>query len=960
MEKSLELADETILKYLLLVSGVAIAYGITGHISLLMSAPPGYAATIWPSSGIALAAVLVLGNRVWPGVLIGSFFVNAWTGFDDSSTQAIVESFGVPIGIGFGAALQSVVGAFLVRRFAGFPNLLSTERDVFSFLFWGGPIGCLVSSTIGISVLLIAGKIPASNILINFGAWWFGDTIGVLIFTPLILVWTLTPRHLWALRRQYVTVPVVFSLILALAAVAYGANQERRQLASQFEKQAANFAEALDKNLSEHLGALSALQDLYSASVHVNRNDFRAFVSRTLRDQKDIKALSWNPRVLQHERVLYEEEVRQEGFADFHITQRNLDGQLARADERAEFVTVRYIEPFDENRKAFGFDVASNPVRRAALALARDTGEKVATGRITLVQETSKQFGILVFAPIYKNGLPQNTVEDRRRNLFGFAVEVLRGGDLVTNAFNNLDQDGIVVRLTDKSAPEDAQFLFENTSVDHAVNKIQATGYFGDTLTIGKSFPLAVAGRQWSLDVLPDQTYVATRQTNNSGLVFIIGMLLTCSVGVFVMVVSGQGAILQQRVDDRTRALQLSEGEANAANKAKSEFLANMSHELRTPLNAIIGFSDIIKTEILGPIKPEMYVTYAHDIFSSGQHLLDVIQSILDMSKIESGQHTINIIRSDFNHICEEALVMVRGRAEKEKVILEQHLFEPSPFVMADKAVTRQVLINLLTNAVKFTPEGGRVTLSTLLDDRRLVVSIADTGIGMDAESVERAMEPFVQIEREQGRSHEGTGLGLPLTHKFIDMQHGTFDLQSDLGVGTTATFTLLLASVPLVNEQIGNIDSLVWLQSMSVGVREWDGDHRKLLKLINDLGKLSVRAKTVEEINNAFQTLSEYANIHLRSEEKVMERMGYPELDAHKVQHEEFRKWIKDLQDRFEANPDEWNMRETGDYLLNWLYSHILTIDMQYKDFFKSRSVDLGEQLEKYAGLDASSKRET
>ena len=164
------------------IIGLAAAYALFGWLGLLLAIPPGFATAVFPSSGIALAAVLVYGYRIWPGVLLGSFLVNSWTGLDAITMSTIVEGGAVSITIGAGAALQAVSGAFLVRRFAGFPNPLANEREVFSLLFLGGPVSCLVNSVIGVLALLAAGKIPASDVFINFGTWWFGDVIGVFIF----------------------------------------------------------------------------------------------------------------------------------------------------------------------------------------------------------------------------------------------------------------------------------------------------------------------------------------------------------------------------------------------------------------------------------------------------------------------------------------------------------------------------------------------------------------------------------------------------------------------------------------------------------------------------------------------------------------------------------------------------------------------------------------------------------
>lgn len=246
--------------------------------------------------------------------------------------------------------------------------------------------------------------------------------------------------------------------------------------------------------------------------------------------------------------------------------------------------------------------------------------------------------------------------------------------------------------------------------------------------------------------------------------------------------------------------------EAEAANLAKSMFLANMSHELRTPLNAIIGFSDVIRMEVYGPIKPAKYVDYALDIFNSGHHLLDVITAVLDMSKIEAGKHTVCIDRIDFNHTCDEAMVMVKGSAEKKGLTLTCDLSDKPVFIMADKAMTRQVLINLIANAIKFTPRGGEIKVKTKPDAHALIVSVSDTGIGMNADDVQRAILPFIQMEREKGVSHEGTGLGLPLTKKFIEIQHGVFRLESEAGKGTTATFSLPLAEAMEMKRVSGEV----------------------------------------------------------------------------------------------------------------------------------------------------------
>jgi integral membrane sensor domain MASE1 len=182
---------------------LAAGYCVVGRLALLMAIPPGYATAVWPAAGLALAALLLLGDRMWPGVMLGSFFVNVWTSLDLSSAASVLKSVGLATSVGAGAALQAVVGARLVRRFVGHPNLLDREQDVIRFLVLGGPVGCLVSASVGVATLCLAGVVAAADCLFHWWTWWVGDTIGVVIFAPLILLWT-ADRHQVPRRRQLI------------------------------------------------------------------------------------------------------------------------------------------------------------------------------------------------------------------------------------------------------------------------------------------------------------------------------------------------------------------------------------------------------------------------------------------------------------------------------------------------------------------------------------------------------------------------------------------------------------------------------------------------------------------------------------------------------------------------------------------------------------------------------------
>ena len=228
---------------------------------------------------------------------------------------------------------------------------------------------------------------------------------------------------------------------------------------------------------------------------------------------------------------------------------------------------------------------------------------------------------------------------------------------------------------------------------------------------------------------------------------------------------------------------------AEQANKAKSEFLANMSHELRTPLNAVMGFSEIIHKEIFGPVGHEKYLTSAADIHGAGEHLLELINEVLDLSKIEAGQTVLNEELVLLNEQVQSTVALVRNWASEKNVTLKIDLDDDLPSIVSDQTAMKQIILNLLTNALKFTPSGGEVSCSsTVAKDGGVMLKVADTGIGIDDADMARVLEPFGQVAAADSRDHEGTGLGLPITNKLTELLGGTFKLESEFGVGTQVT----------------------------------------------------------------------------------------------------------------------------------------------------------------------------
>ena len=526
--------------------GTAFLYFLAGKFALLLAVPPGYASPIWPAAGFALACVLLFGNRVWPGIVIGHFLVNVGTSMDVSTADAAVRSILIPVGIGFGGAGQAMLGAYLIRRFVGWPNPLISEKETIRFFLLGGPVACLVSSTIGVGILIIAGIVVAGQIASNWSIWWLGDTLGALLAPPLLLVWLAQPRELWASRRKLLFLPLSGAMIASVILYLIVSHAEQSRIETEFKNSAILMSDAVKTNIYATVDAGDTVADFMQHSKDVTREEFRSFVTPLLARYPYIKAISWDPRVLDADRKKHEDKSKKEGYPQYGIKEKTADGHLAKAPPRADYIPVHYLEPVNGNEQALGYNLASEPKRMEALERAARTGQSAVSGKIRLVQDANGPHGVLLLHPVHGSGENGKTVK-------GFVTVVMYVDENIKAALKDVDLGDFKIELEDLSAVAGERMLARFDGVywtDTAETQKAGTGP-GPGISHHATFTMA--GRTWAVSISPTAKYLDAHYSWPSWMSLAIGMLFCGLLSIFLLSVTGKSTVLEQTIRERTR-----------------------------------------------------------------------------------------------------------------------------------------------------------------------------------------------------------------------------------------------------------------------------------------------------------------------------------------------------------------------------------------------------------------------
>jgi two-component sensor histidine kinase len=691
-----------VLRTIARTAAVAVAYYVAGRLALVLAIPPGYATAVWPAAGVALVAILVFGYRVWPGILIGHFFANVFTAYDVSSLGATVRSVALPLTIAGGGVLQAVCSAALIRRVIGPTVVLQDEKEIATFLALGGPLGCLISASIGMISLYASGMVSLADIPFSWFTWWVGDTIGVLVVAPVLLAWLAPPRDRWRNRRAALTWSTAVALALAVGLYVYISGREQQRIRTEFERTADALIRLFTDAVDRHLEAVMSLRDLYTSAGLMDRADFAAFARPLQLRHPGVQALEWAPVVPDAQRAKLEDSVRREGYPTFAISDPHQAGQMTPAPHRPQYVPVLFVEPLAGNEAAVGFDLTSLPSRRDVIDRARDSGLAAASGRLVLVQEREQQFGVLVALPVYQRGAASSTVEQRRSALLGYVLGVYRIGDLIQAALSGAEVSHIDLTLSDDRAPSAERLLY-------------ASGGPAPSLPWRRIATAAVGDRQWSIHLAPSSDYAILHRNWQAWTVLTVGLLFASLLEMMVLLMTERAAAIQRVVEQRTAQLR-------DALKEKETLLQEIHHRVKNNLQVVSSLINIQQRK-LGPGASRQALQECQTRVQAIALVHDQLYQSRDYSSIPFAQYASGLAANVFH--AAEVSSGVKLEVEVGEVALG-----------VDKAIPCGLILNeLVTNALKHAfpqdrPGAVRVELGHTTDGRvRLAVS--DDGVGL-------------------------------------------------------------------------------------------------------------------------------------------------------------------------------------------------------------------------------------
>ncbi len=759
-------------------------YAISGVASMALADNSASVSLLYIAAGFGLAFVLAWGPWMAIPIGIGSGFVSL-IGFLMNDGGHIAPMYWVGFAVsGLGGALQAWAAGRWVHSHLDEPLLLDHPQEVATFLLICGPLACTLNAGLTTTAMAAIGRLSWADCLPTMASWWAGDTLGVLMGTPLLLTVLGRPRPLWRRRRMVVGLPLLVATLLLGLGIRQVQNWEHEREAAAFKQEVDATTTAVRLRLQGYLAALESLRGVYEASDSVERDEFRRAGKHWLEQLKGIQALGWDERLSIDRLDVFEQAQRHEGVEGYRV----FDLPSRQAPQGPDIVALRFVEPMDGNERALGYNVLSRNFTRQAYERSVHGNVPSATAGFKLAQEVGNQLGVVIYRAVYRD--PNTLPSDRARATMGAVFLALRMDDALSAVLKEMPHFMRACLIDTTDTP--SQVLSGNAECHRRLQQGAGDEPGSQQLTVALPF----GQRQWALQLWSTEPIPVAGGRATSWLFAIGGVAFAASLGALLLVVTGTTERMAEAMDEA----RLQRQAAEQANLAKSEFLSRMSHELRTPLNAMLGFAQVMSLDRSQPLT-EGHKQRLDQIQHAGWHLLDMIDDVLDLSRIDSGQLRLQTEPLNLQSVLTLTHPLIDDLARQHQVRLTVDGTLPAGCgVLADETRLRQILTNLLSNAVKYNRSGGsvRVQAAQLRQSEQAWVRIVvtDTGLGMDEDQLSQLFQPFNRLGRERILP-DGTGIGLVISRHLTQLMGGQLDVNSREGEGSTFTLTLPAAHLP-------------------------------------------------------------------------------------------------------------------------------------------------------------------
>ena len=641
------------------------------------------------------------------------------------------------------------------------------------------------------------------------------------------------------------TALVVFLLITALA-TKYVWDSSRLADRTRFTSATQTTRDAIRFRLETYINVLRAATGLFAANRSATRDEFHAYVRHldVQRRYPGVMGIGLSLRVRPDAVAQVVADMKANDFPEFRIWP---------GSPRPEYHAIVVIEPLDPtNRQAIGFDMHTESRRGEAMDRARDSGEAVASARIRLIPQIDPKQppGFVIFLPVYDVPAAPSTIAERRDKLYGFVYAPFRAADLFNTTVGSLARPE--VRFVVSDGPD---VLYDSDPSQQGTPRFTAV------------MPLTVAGRKWSIRFQSERTGVGAPFWVAAA-TFVGGLAISLLL-FSVLQLQKRGRLQAEATAERLRR---SEAELQRANQAKDEFLATLSHELRTPMTSILGWSKLLTDDL----DDETQAMAVDSIQKSGRAQAQLIDDLLDVSRITAGKMRIDPKPIDIAPVVSAAVEAVMLAAETKGVTIRKSIGSGALMVSGDANRLQQVVTNLLWNAVKFTPSGGSVDVSLRPDDGEVLLTVADTGQGIEESFLPNVFERFRQADSSTTRAYTGLGLGLAIVRHLVELHGGRVAAESE-GIGKGAKFSVRLpmiqggaAAAPAADNARGRAS----LHGVDVLVVDDDESVREYASAV--LRMSGARVRTAPSAREALKSIA------AAIPDVVITDIGMPEMDGY------------------------------------------------------------------------------